>query len=296
MDGQKTAPCIFCTSAILGGRMPRCRDAKSGIGIPLRRISLRLFLAALGLFVCATARPACLPGPEAETAGVKYVHDGDTAILANGRKLRFIGVDTPELEDEHKPAEPLAVEARDFVRQLLRRYGNKVELDYDQELTDVYHRQLAHVFLPDDRSLSEILLKNGLATTLVVPPNTRYSDCYALAEKNARRHHKGLWALPRYRAITAAQLSPATIGFRVVRGDVLRVSHRQRADYIYVGEPKSDKMLRVKIAREDRQYFDDMPLKPLTGKTIEIRSRIYETEGRFFARIRYPTALQVLPH
>jgi hypothetical protein len=150
------------------------------------------------------------------------------------------------------------------------------------------------VFLPDNRSLSEILLKNGLATTLVVPPNTRYSDCYALAEQDARQHRKGLWALPGYRAIMVGQLSPETAGFHVVRGDVQRVSHRQRADYIYVVEPKSDKLLRVKISREDRQYFEDTPLKSLTGKTIEIRSRIFETDGRFYARIRYPTALQVL--
>lgn len=270
--------------------MPRRRNAKNGVCV-----TLRLFLAGLGLFICATARPACLPEPDAKAASVKYVHDGDTAILANGSKLRFIGVDTPELGDEEKPAEPLAFEARDFVRQLLRQHDNKIELAYDRELTDVYHRQLGHVFLPDDRSLSEILLKNGLATTLVVPPNTRYSDCYALAEKDARRHHKGLWALPRYQAITVAQLSPKISGFRVVQGDVSRVSRQKRADYIYIGEPKSDKLLRIKITPEDRQYFEETPLETLPGKTIEIRSRIYETDGRFFARIRYPTALQVLP-
>lgn len=247
----------------------------------------------LGLSAAVSARAACLPEGETEPARVEYVHDGDTVILANGGKLRLIGVDTPEMGDVRHPAEPLAVEARDFVRELLRRYDNRVELVRDTEPADDYRRRLAHVFLPDDRSLSEILLQKGLATALVVPPNTRYSDCYASAEKSARLRGKGVWELPRYRVIRVSKLQADTSGFHVVQGNVLRVRRHERADYIYVGESGSDKVLRVKIAREDRPFFDEAFLATLTGKPIEVRGRIYHQDGRFFARIRYPTALQI---
>lgn len=262
---------------------------------PLKRASLRAFFTGLCLLTSsATVYAGCLPGLAAETAKVEYVHDGDTVTLANGRKLRFIGVDTPEMGDDQKPAEPLAVEARDYVRKLLERHNHKIKLLYDEEPADRYRRRLAHVFLPDDRSLAEILLQNGLATALVVPPNTRYTACYAAAEKTARDKRKGLWVLPRYQPITVGRLLPETTGFRIVRGEVRRVTRGQRADYIYVGQPGSDKILRVKIAKEDRPLFDATFLNALAGRTVEIRSRIYHEKGRFFARIRHATALQIL--
>ena len=47
-----------------------------------------------------------------EYVEVADVHDGDTVRLVDGRKLRLIGFNTPELARDESPAEPLATEAR----------------------------------------------------------------------------------------------------------------------------------------------------------------------------------------
>lgn len=269
--------------------LPEERKKSAGLVV----FFLRGLLIGLGLLTGSAAQSSCPPEAEATAATVEYVHDGDTVFLANGRKLRFIGVDTPEMGDDRRPPEPLAAEARDFVRELLRQHNHKVLLGYDEEPTDAYGRRLAHVFLPDDRSLAEILLSNGLATALVVPPNTRYSSCYAQAEKTARNNRKGLWGLSRYQPINVGELLPKTTGFRVVRGKAYRVRRGERADFIYLGEPESGKVLRIKIAREDRPFFEETLLKTLTGKTVEVRSVIHHHNGRYYTRIRHATALQI---
>ncbi|HEX7026346.1 MAG TPA: thermonuclease family protein [Gammaproteobacteria bacterium] len=273
--------------------MPRCRDAKSGICPPSKSPALRIFILTLGLLTGVGTSAACLPEGKTEPVTVERVHDGDTVILRDGRKLRVIGVDTPELANDRHPAEPLALDAREYVRDLLWQHRNKIELHYDRELFDSYQRQLAHVFLPDNRNLSEALLQKGLATTLVVPPNTRYANCYAKAENDARGRPIGLWALSRYKPVEIGQLRK-TNGFRVVRGDVQGVRRYQHADYIYVGKSGSDQKLRIKIAAEDRPYFDETFLKTLANKRVEVRGRIHHKKGRFLSRIRYPTALQIL--
>ena len=59
----------------------------------------------------------------AETEGrlgqvAKFV-DGDTLILDPGEAIRLVGINTPEMARDGRPAEPLALEARDTLVALL---------------------------------------------------------------------------------------------------------------------------------------------------------------------------------
>ena len=48
---------------------------------------------------------------------VKWIVDGDTIVLAKGLKVRYIGINAPELAREDHVAEPYGEEAKRFNRR-----------------------------------------------------------------------------------------------------------------------------------------------------------------------------------
>lgn len=51
-------------------------------------------------------------GSAGEWVKVKRVNDGDTVQLSDGRFVRYIGINTPEINHERNTAEPFGFEAR----------------------------------------------------------------------------------------------------------------------------------------------------------------------------------------
>ena len=45
---------------------------------------------------------------------VKWVNDGDTIVLTNGWRVRYIGTDAPEIDHENQKAQPYGYKARSF--------------------------------------------------------------------------------------------------------------------------------------------------------------------------------------
>ena len=133
---------------------------------------------------------ACLPteptrtGP-GETASVASVIDGDTVELADGRRVRYIGIDTPERD------QPYAADATALNRSLVE--GQDVWLETDAQATDQYGRLLAYVWAGDTFVNLE-LVRQGYATAYTVPPNVRQADAFVQAERAARAAGRGLWA------------------------------------------------------------------------------------------------------
>jgi len=81
--------CNICTSTIPGGRMPQG-------GRMAVRIFLFCFTSLLAISNTVWAEPACPADSFDETTTVRYIHDGDTLHLKDGRKVRLIGINTPE--------------------------------------------------------------------------------------------------------------------------------------------------------------------------------------------------------
>ena len=80
------------------------------------------FLAGLllALSVGVPAEESCPAGPTIdEIAIVTYVYDGDTVKLSDGRSLRIVGIDTPEIGRNDRPSQPYAEAARRMLRELL---------------------------------------------------------------------------------------------------------------------------------------------------------------------------------
>lgn len=138
---------------------------------------------------------------------VTRVIDGDTAHVrfSDGReeKVRFIGVDAPEINHPTKGLEPFGPEAEAFARSTLE--NKQIWLEFDIGERDQYDRLLAYLWmeLPTDYSDGELrefqfnarLLLEGYAVQVIFEPNVKYVDYFARYEKEARRAKRGLWGI-----------------------------------------------------------------------------------------------------
>jgi micrococcal nuclease len=106
--------------------------------------------------------------PRGDDATVVRIVDGDTLEVADGERVRLIGIDTAEL----KSAECYADEARRHLEQLLPP-GTAVRLAYDAERHDRYGRTLAYVYrLEDGLHANLALARDGFAMQLTIPPTS----------------------------------------------------------------------------------------------------------------------------
>lgn len=135
--------------------------------------------------------------PDAETAKVKKVIDGDTVDLEDGRRVRYTGMDTPEISHKNSQAECFANEAMKENKKLVE--GKEVILKKDISDKDKYGRFLRYVFLKENESSAEglfinnYLVKEGYANILTIPPDVAYSSLLKDSQKLARIDKKGLW-------------------------------------------------------------------------------------------------------
>lgn len=135
---------------------------------------------------------------------VTRVIDGDTIVLSDGRKVRLIGVDTPEVYyseklvndskrsgQDIKTIQGLGRRASEFTKKLC--LGKKVRLEYDVDRKDRYKRTLAYVYLEDGTFLNGKIIQEGFAQVMTVVPNVKHADLFLKLQKEARDSNKGLW-------------------------------------------------------------------------------------------------------
>lgn len=249
--------------------------------------------AALLCLLWLVVRPGladikCPDGLVDARARVDYVFDGDTLALMDGRHLRFIGVDTPEIGRKGKPSQPLAEQARQRLMALLEG-SPRIGLRYGRERKDRYGRTLAHVFLSDGRNVERLLLEEGLGTALVVPPNLGFVACYARVERAARDGRRGIWSLARYQPVEADGLSPDARGFHIVRGRVQRVGEGRSNLWLNLA-----RNMAVRIGKTDLEYFRGYDPRQLTGRRLEARGWLEYRHGELRMHVRHPAALTLL--
>ncbi len=159
---------------------------------------------------------------ERESVQVVSVHDGDSVRLADGRRVRLIGINAPELARDGRPAEPLASAARDALRERVAQ--KSALLVYDRERKDHYGRTLGYLFTADGLSLEAALLRQGLAFHIAIPPNLALAPCLSKAEKAARADSRGVWEASGWSARSARFLTLKHTGFQRIRGRVTDIS------------------------------------------------------------------------
>ena len=266
---------------------------------------------------------------EGESAGTEewvqlaYVYDGDTLRLKDGRKIRLLGVNTPELgwPSRHaspRSAQPLSGEAKQAVKDFLA--GSKdIRLVYDRERKDRYRRTLAHVYRRDGRNLERYLLALGLAFHIVIPPNLSLAKCLAAAENQARQKNLGVWAESYWQPLLSTRLpvlpnrtAAQQTGFRRIEGRVMSVSSSTRPKTIVNTvwlELEGAIAIRVSVADQqhfitsDNKQYDWMQLLhkriQVSGWLVNRRAfKGYKTQDRyrpFMVSLRTPFALHILP-
>ena len=251
-----------------------------------KRASLGGALFAFWLLV-GVAQACDLATPD-DQVRVRHVHDGDSLVLEDGRRLRVIGINAPELGRDGAADEPFAIAARDALRRELFRSGQVVGLRYGEQRQDHYGRTLAHVFDPDGRNLGAALLRQGLAMAIIIPPDLWGLDCYPVAEREARAAGRGLWAHPAYQPRESRQLGLRDEGFMLVRGRVERIGRGRNARWINL-----EGRVALRIPQDNLEYFEQ-PLEALLGQRVEVRGWFHLQRNELRATLHHPAALHRL--
>ncbi len=140
----------------------------------------------LAIIILLLPLSSCQSPPD--TARVTQVIDGDTIIIADGSRVRYIGIDTPEV---YPKPQDFGIEAGQVNRELVE--GKKVRLERDVSDTDRYGRLLRYVYV-DDIFVNAELVRQGLARAQAYPPDTKYQDYLEELETEARQAGRGIWA------------------------------------------------------------------------------------------------------
>ncbi|WP_192559570.1 thermonuclease family protein [Pseudomonas allokribbensis] len=215
---------------------------------------------------------AFCPAPAGLTSvSVQRVVDGDTLRLNDGRSVRMIGLNTPELGKQGRSDEPFAVAARKRLEALVAESDSRVGLLLGAESKDHYGRTLAHVFSAKGDNLEAQMLADGLGFQVAVAPNVDLVDCQQAAERRARQAGLGLWK--RSPVLKAEQIERS--GFAVVGGRVSKVQRNRGGIWIEL----QDKLV-LRVAPNLLDRFDDASLLALKGRQIEARGWVLDRSRR----------------
>jgi len=118
-----------------------------------------------------------------ETATVSQVLDGDTCQLADGRHVRYLGIDAPEKGDL------LAEDATQVHNRLVG--GKAVRLELGRPDRDRDGRLLAYVFF-DKTLINAELVRQGCAH-IRRPVSAKYQRLLLQAQDEARAAGRGIW-------------------------------------------------------------------------------------------------------
>lgn len=128
---------------------------------------------------------------------VVYVTDGDTFKVQIGSEevtVRLIGIDTPESKHpEQTKNTDEGLVSTEFTKDML--LYNDVYLEYDQSKTDTYGRVLAYAYLEDGEMVNKILVEEGIARIMTVPPNIKYQEVFESAYEDARLKNVGFFSI-----------------------------------------------------------------------------------------------------
>ena len=113
------------------------------------------------------------------------VIDGDTFITKEQQKVRYIGINAPEIN------EPYGMEATQYNKTLIE--GKNVHIVLDNMQKDRFGRILGYVYIGDTLINKQIIAK-GWAIAENISPNTLHAQEFQQAEKEAHKTCQGIWA------------------------------------------------------------------------------------------------------
>lgn len=192
----------------------------------------KLFLPLILLFGLVGGFFLLQPEP---TFLVTKVTDGDTIELDDGRIIRYLNLDTPELGLGEKPDQCFAQEAKKINEELV--LGKKIRLELDVNEMDRFGRTLAYVFV-DDLFVNEALLSRGAAEFQLDTVNLVHQPVLVAAAQKAHQDKIGRWN----------KCAPSPKAGCLVKGNLDKNDHRwyhlpdfRHYDQIVINPEESDR-------------------------------------------------------
>lgn len=255
----------------------------------------KALLTGVFFIACLLAPPlyadVCKPADSGEAVSSRVVIDGDTLELSDKRRVRLIGIDTPEIGRKGQASQPFAQAAKKRLEQLVQQPS--LRLHVGEQAQDRYGRTLAHLYGADGRNIEAQLLSEGLGFALVVPPNSALLECHLAAEKQAREARLGLWRDSPVQP--AARISSG--GFALVSGQV--VSANEAGGYLWI---ELDGPLVLRIGQDQRRLFSAGKPASWKGRELEARGWVIDRRGHrslkpghkpFMLPLRHPSMLEI---
>lgn len=215
---------------------------------------------------------------------MRYVIDGDTVVLNDGRHLRIVGLNAPEIGHDGAADQPYSEAARQRLEDFVDAAHGEAEWAPAADGRDDYGRTLGYLYV-GGRDAAAVLLRAGFAALIAIPPNLARVECYAAAERGAREAHRGLWSKDSPLVRDAEAPAARTDGFHILTGRIetvqqLRAGVRLRlAGGITLWVPAADE-------HYFRADFDDF-----AGARVLVRGWLHRYRGRPEIELHYPAVL-----
>jgi len=168
-----------------------------GFNIDTTSLDKILYQLEPSMEIVRNNKPNGLSGSQ-KTGKVQRVIDGDTLELEDGKRVRYLMIDTPETKKPGTPVQCYGPEAFAFNKLMVE--NKQITMIPDKEATDKYGRELYFIFLNGantadvNQSLNAELVKKGYARTVSYSPNTTYKKEFEALQLEAQKNKLGVWS------------------------------------------------------------------------------------------------------
>lgn len=221
----------------------------------------------MGVFWYLPASAFCPLPADAQPVQVRQVVDGDTVRLTDGRSVRLIGINAPEVGRKGRSSEAFAEAARQRLQALVKASDGQLGLVPGVEARDKYGRTLAHLYSRTGDNLEARLLSEGLGYRVAVAPNVSLTVCQQQAEQAARQARAGLWRRSPVLPATEVERS----GFAVIGGQVTDIKRNRGGIWIEI-----DRALVLQVAPRLQRTFPANFTDALHGQPVEARGWVLD--------------------
>lgn len=231
-------------------------------------------IAAFVFSGAAIAAPCPAPQTLSPLFKVDRVIDGDTVKLENGSRVRLTGFNTFELKDSGWKRD-YALRAK---RRAIEVLPEVIQVTPWPASKDRYGRLLGNLWM-GQAYLGEVLVSEGLALTVSVPPENRLVPCLKSTEWNARKSRLGVWSLGH---LPESAKTLASGGFQHRVGEVTRIIDKTTVildGNLRVVFPKADPGIKLGVRYEVRGWVSRSPKAlredwPWTLKLTDFSNRV----------------------
>lgn len=244
-------------------------ESKAGNTAMLKKALITLVIGAF-LLPLEKVAASCEYSGALENVVIRSITDGDTLVLDDGRKVRLLGVNTPELGFGSQLSEPYALAAKSYVESLWVS-EQRATIGIGQQGKDKYDRVLAHVFIGEVDVVQHLLAK-GWGFSNVRPPDLELAGCYADIAAKARQANLAVWANGAFYSDSRADLAA---GFTVLTGTLVDVNVAGRSWWLRLD---GDAVLLINKASQE--YFSKRELTAMLGKKITVQGWLAPRRGQ----------------